>query len=356
MADTEKITPRRSPIVAAMPAARRAAVIITMLGGETASKVLDKLDDESLAKIRGELDQIPYLGRAELVEVIVEFLTDLREASAPYIEGREKARALAESLVDARRAASMPQTIAPETIEEEIDEEAQGNVWERLANRDSLQIGEYLGRLTPNLIAMILRKLPSVKCSEVLNAFSEDVLKAVMVKFIQPESGDPGLDAVVGRMVEMEFLNTRQGASDENSEHLESIGEILSLVPSDRRDVLVSFLKAEHEETLVHIQRSMFTIDTIPDILPRTAVPIVFREIDMDVAIKLIASLQGEFDAVSEYFLSNISARMADLIKDEIKGVEAMSDEEREELHRTFISKLMDLKRLGKIDTVAMAS
>ncbi|MEO1028171.1 MAG: FliG C-terminal domain-containing protein [Pseudomonadota bacterium] len=361
MADTEKKAPaspprKRSPIVESMPAARRAAIVLTMLGKDTATKVLNRLDDASLGKITAELNHIPYLGRRELVEVIIDFMGDLREASGPYIEGREKARELAGTLVDERRAAAMPKVLTSETIEEDIIEDIDGDVWERLANRSSIHIGDYLSRLTPNLIAMILRKLPSVKCSDVLNVFNEDVLRKVMVYMIQPEKKDPALDAVVGRMVEMEFLNTRQGQSAENAEHLESIGEILSLVPSERRDNLVEFLRAEHAETLEHIQRSMFTIEAIPQILPRTSVPVVFREMDMDDSIKLVASLQGQFDDVAEHFLSNISARMADLIKDELRGVETMSDEEKEELHRAFIGKLMDLKRLGKIETVAKAS
>ena len=167
---------------------------------------------------------------------------------------------------------------------------------------------------------------------------------------------DPELDAVVGRMVEMEFLNTAQGQSDERSEHLQTIGEILSLVPSERRDAVVDFLKAEHEETLVHIQKSLFTIDAIPSILPRAAVPVVFREIDMDQTIRLIASLQGAHSEIADFLLSNISSRMADMIRDELGGLGTLSEEEAEDTQRMFIGKLMELKRLGKIETMKEAA
>lgn len=356
--DKTKATPRRPSASANMSATRRAAIIIAMLSEPTAKNVMDKLDDVSLGKIIAELDHIPYMKRGELIDVIIDFLSHLRETSGAFIGGREATQEIVGKLVKLRQAEREDKENALPSLPDEdpADPVATDSVWLRLQKRDSQQIGDYLSNLTPNLISMILRKLPAVKCSEVLDALENDMLRKVMGYMIQPDRDDPELDAVVGRMVEMEFLNTAQGQSDERSEHLQTIGEILSLVPSERRDAVVDFLKAEHEETLVHIQKSLFTIDAIPSILPRAAVPVVFREIDMDQTIRLIASLQGEHSEIADFLLSNISSRMADMIRDELGSLGTLSEEEAEDTQRMFIGKLMELKRLGKIETMKEAS
>ena len=112
----------------------------------------------------------------------------------------------------------------------------------------------------------------------------------------------------------------------------------------------MSFLESEHEGKLIDIQKSLFTIEGLPETLPRNAIPIVMKELDAAMAVKLIASFQGEYDDVAEFFLSNISSRQATQIKDDVARVGGLSPEEAEAVQRDLLLKLMELKRDGVIN------
>ena len=58
---------------------QRAAVIIALLGEDAARPIVEKLDDAALAKVVSALEQISVLAREELVEIVIDFLTQLRQ-------------------------------------------------------------------------------------------------------------------------------------------------------------------------------------------------------------------------------------------------------------------------------------
>jgi len=200
------------------------------------------------------------------------------------------------------------------------------------------------------LIALIMRQMPVAQSSDIFSAMDDDKLPDVMGYLVNSGPEDPAIKEVVERMVEIEFLCAQQDVSDDDIEHLQSMGELLSLIPAAKRNKIVSYLETEHESKLHDIQKSLFTIEGLPEALPRNAIPIVVKEIDPDDFVKLVVSLQGEFGAVAEFLLDNISSRQAAQVKEDVAKKSALSEEETEEVQRNFLVKLMDLKRQGMIN------
>jgi len=331
---------------------QRAAVIIALLGEGAAKPIVEKLDDVALAKVVTALEHISILAREEQIEIVIDFLTQLRRNSGAMRGGAARAREVMSGIVEPGRltglfggapAAEMTQTYSSQA----------GDVWSRLRQREPRQLAEYLGGLTPNIIAMVLRKLDAGAASNILCLLPDAKVSLTLGHMVESSGADAGLDSVIERMIEIEFLNNQEeDAASSGEEYLETIGEVLSLIPDSKRDSLVEFLRTQHETKLPIIQKGLFTIEALPEILPRNSVPVVFREIDSAVLIKLLASLGNTYAAVSDYLLGNISSRMADSLRDEIKDVPAISQDAAEILQREFLTSLMDLKRRGLITMV----
>jgi len=166
---------------------------------------------------------------------------------------------------------------------------------------------------------------------------------------VETRKPDPGVDQVLGRMVEMEFLNVEQEVAEEDGENLTAVGELLSLISAEKRDSLVAFLRSKHEDKLKGIEKSIFTIEGLPDLLPKNAVPVVFREVDQSFLLKLLTSLQGAHAPVADFLLGNISSRMADQYRDDLSDAKQLAEEEAESVQREFLNILMGLKRRGLI-------
>lgn len=326
---------------------QRAAVVIALLGEEAALPIVEKLDDESLKRVTAALDDVALMPRDVLTEIVVDFLGQLRRTSGALLDGKASTETLVDRIVSERTRPAVTELQSDE--DEQKQPVGERSVWDKLAEKPSEQIARYLNKLTPNLISIVMRKMPVTKSSDVMNYLDDSKLESVMGYLVDVAAADPGIDTIVGKMIEMEFLNAEQDVGEEKTEHLEAVGELLSLIPSSKRDALMSFLKSEHESKLENIQRSLFTIEGIPEMLPRNAIPVVFREMDQNDVVKLMCTLTGEFADVSEYLLSNISSRMADQIKDDVSSREPPAPEEVEGIQRDFLTRLMNMKRQGKI-------
>lgn len=348
-----------SEVVQRYSPSQRAAIIIAMLGETAARPIIEKLDDAALARVATALENVSLLAKNELDEIVIDFLSQLRNSSGALLGGKAEVRELV-SMVSLSRQSTLPDlgdysvdgmspnedASATDMMFEEED------VWSRLAKKPSDQIGAYLSRLTPNLISLIVRKLDVTKSSEVLAHIDEEKLEPVMGYLVESDTPDPGIDAIVGRMVEMEFLNAQQDLAGESLEHLQSVGEILSLIPAARRENIMKFLKGRHEDKLDSIQRSLFTIEGLPDMLPRVSVPVVLREMEQSDVVKLIASMQGTHSKAADFILSNISSRMADQIRDELSEAKPLTPDEAETVQREFLTLLMSMKRSGVIEII----
>lgn len=326
---------------------QRAAVVIAMLGETAAKPIVERLDDDALAKVARGLESISFLDHAELAEVVIDFIIHLRKSEGALRGGPSRSREIISGVLEPGRLNMLFGGPA-----EESDEPAapsQNDVWSRVQEKDPEQLATYLAGLSPNLISIVLRKLDVSVSSDVLCFMEDDKVRPTLGYLVNADETDDAINSVVERMIEMEFLNAEQETSEEDAAHLESVGELLSLLPSVKRDGLVDFLKTEHEAKLEGIQQSMFTIEGLPELLPRASVPVVFKEIEGPEMLKLLTSLSGEQQAVQDYLLGNISSRMADQIRDDLSDAEAPGQDEIDGIYRDFLSKLMSLKRRGLI-------
>lgn len=337
--------------------AQRAAVIISVLGEEAAKPIIEKLDSNALETVETMLDTVNSMPAPVTAKIIIDFIEFLSGTPGAVLTGKNQVRKLI-SQIEGMRTESIGDMDVGDDGFAQLDLGALGlddeeTVWERLEKHEPARIAAYFDRLTPNLIALILRQMPVSLSSDIFSAMDEDKLPGVMGYLVDSKPEDPAIKAVLERMVEIEFLCAQQSVSDSDVEHLQSMGELLSLIPANRRDKIVTFLKSEHEGKLHDIQKSLFTIEGLPDALPRNAVPIVVKEIDPEEFVKLIVVLQAEQGEVASFFLDNISSRQAAQVKEDVAKKGALSEEEAELIQRDLLVKLMELKRQGVINMLS---
>ncbi len=350
--DPAGVAPEATPAIdTRITPSQKAAAIIAVLGEEAAKPIVEKLNEADLARIMTALEQISVLPRRELVKIVADFLHQLSESIGAVRGGRDQARSLISALLGPERASGLLEGGLDEPSAEPNSPDA---VWIQMQARDSVRVAGYLDGLTPNIIAIILRKLDVAKTSEILTHIDEAKIVPVMRFLMSPQDEDPGLEAVIARMLQLEFLNA--GAVSEGGQEawLEQIGELLTLVPQERRERILEYLKTEHEARLPTIQKGLLSLDALPDILPRAAVPTIFREMDNEILISFLKMASERAPQLGEFLLSSISSRMADQLRDELESRKASPAQDVEEIERQFLAALMELRQRGTI-TLEMA-
>lgn len=330
---------------------QRAAVVIAMLGETAAKPIVEMLDDDAIANIAASLETITFLAREQLVEIVIDFLRQLRLSSGSLRGGADSARKILEGVLDEPRLRLVYGADQMQDIEEPAAPilDNLSDIWAELAKREAPQTAAYLSGLTPNIIALILRNLETTLCSELICLLPEEVQTKVLGEMVNPPPASPDIDSVIARMVKMEYLQAPEVASADDTTQLQTVGEMLSLVPNERRQSLMGFLKESHSDKVDPIQRGMFAIEDLPKILNRNQVPVLFKSLDQAFLLEVLTCLQAQYADVAEYFLSNISNRMADQMKSELERIKAPDQAAAEQIEKDFLTKMMELKRDGVI-------
>jgi len=149
--------------------------------------------------------------------------------------------------------------------------------------------------------------------------------------------------------VRMEFLLVPEDDEEDGEAHLATVGEMLSLMPNDRRSSLMDFVKQSHAGAVEPIQKGMFEISDIPVMLNRNQVPVLFKQIEPMEILNILNCLENEYPEVAKYFLSNISNRMADQMKGDLELMKAPSPAVSEQIQKDFLMQMMAFKRDGLI-------
>lgn len=330
---------------------QRAAVVIAMLGETAAKPIVERLDDAAIANIAASLETITVLAREQLIEIVIDFLRQLRLNSGSLRGGSESARKILSGVLDEPRLQLVygGQTPAVDASMDAPKLDSFSDIWAELAKREPSKTAAYLAGLTPNIIALILRHLETTMCSELICLLDEDVQTKVLGEMVDPPPASPDIDSVIARMVKMEYLQAAEVAAADDTTQLQSVGEMLSLVPNERRKSLMSFLQQAHAEKVDPIQRGMFAIEDLPKILNRNQIPVLFKSLEQAFLMDVLNCMQAQYADVAEYFLTNISNRLADQYRSELERLTAPDAAAAEQIEKDFLTKLMELKRDGVI-------
>lgn len=325
---------------------QRAAVVVAMLGETAAKPIVELLDDEDIANIAASLETITFLAREQLIEIVIDFLRHLRHTNGALRGGAGSGRKILEGVLDEPRLKLVfggeEEDLSPVTGP---DLDSFPAIWAEFARRDPPKIASYLSGLTPNIIALVLRNVDTTLCSELICLMDEDTQTKVLGEMVNPPPQSPDIDGVIARMVKMDFLQAPEVVETDDDSQLGTIGEMLSLVPGQRRQTLMGYLQSSHAEKVDQIQRGMFAVEDLPKILPRNQIPILFKSLEQGFLLQVLTVMQANYAEVVEYFLSNISSRMADTYRDELSRAKALGDEEAEQIEKDFLTKMMELKR-----------
>lgn len=330
---------------------QRAAVVIAMLGEAAAKPIMDRLDDHAVINIAASLESIEYMPREQLVEIVIDFLQHLRQSSGSFRTDSESTKEFLTNVLDGPRLNLIYGS--GETLEEQVPEpenlEDYSRLWEKFSKREPAHIVKYLSGLTPNIIGLILRNVDSTLCSEIICMLDEDLQTKILGEMVDPPPPSYEIDSVVARMVRMEFLLVPEDDEEDGDAQLQTVGEMLSLMPNERRASLMNYVEQSHANKVEQIQKGMFEITDIPQFLPRNQVPVLFKQIDPPVILEVLNCLQAEYKEVADFFLSNISNRMADQMKGDLQRMKAPSAAVSEQIQKDFLMQMMAFKRDGLI-------
>ena len=218
-----------------------------------------------------------------------------------------------------------------------------GAVWDRLANIPIPTLVNYLRDELPQAVAMILGRVPPQHAARAMASLPEPLADEVALRMVRMESIHNSVLADIEQTLERELVGSLGGTTGHDSTSV--LAELLDC--SDRALVarVLATLEEAEPEAAARIRKTMFTFDDLVRVDPAT-LGVLISECAVE---KLAVALSAATPAIRELFLSGMSERAANMLRDEIETMPTPRKKAVEDAQAEIIQLTKRLAEEGRI-------
>lgn len=294
----------------------KAAVLLLTLDHATAGKMLKSLPTETVEEVTRVLASLGEVPPELSMSVIEEFYA-LRMAAQTVKEGGlDYAKSLLKESLDPKMA---------DRVIQQIQTQVQRTPFAFLQKAESENLLTFIQDEHPQTIALIVSHLPHHKASEILVGLPPQKQVEVVRRVANMEQTNPDVIREVEAGLESRLSNMLQH-SMERVGGVETVAEILNLCDRSSEKTIMEGIEAEDPDLVEQIRRLMFVFEDVM-LVNDKGIQAVLKEVDND---ELGLALKTASEPLKEKIFSNMSARAADLIKEDMQymGPVRLSDVE----------------------------
>ena len=320
MAKTEEIT-----------GVQKAAILLIALGPDKSSNVFKHLKEDEIEQLTLEIANTRSVSPAMKDAVLDEFYEVCLAQQYIAEGGIGYAKDLLEKALGSERA---------KDVIGKLTASLQVRPFEFVRKTDASQLLNFIQDEHPQTIALILSYLSSNQASAIISALAPDKQTDVAKRIAQMDRTSPDVIKEVEKVLEQKL------ASLVNQDYtivggVDSIVDILNTVDRGTEKHIMESLEIEDPELADEIRKKMFVFEDILSLDDRS-IQRVLREVDNN---ELAVALKGSNEEVQNLIFSNLSKRLATMIREhmDFMGPVRMKDvEEAQQKIVNIIRKLED--------------
>ena len=313
----------------------RAAVLMMVVGDEEAAAILQKLDPDEVRQLGTAMMAVADVSEWEMAQVLDDFTGRAQERSAIQFDPRPKLETVVTRALGPERAGTVLASILPPEPAESIS---------ALAWMDATEIAGMLEDEHPQIAAVLLAHLDPAVAAQVLEMLPEAIQPQVLRRVARLGPVTPDAIATLTQLLERHagqpkrVAGVRMGGAREAAKIMSSARKITE------QKVMPKLAKIDREIARA-IEEAMFVFDNLLELDDKN-MGTLLRNIDSDV---LVRSLKGVDEAARTRFLSCMSSRAADTIRDEMEARGPMKMAEVLDAQKAMIAVARQLVKDGTI-------
>ena len=311
----------------------KAAVLLLALGPDNGKPIWQELDEVEIRQLSRAMVRLGSITQQMLDDLLVEFVTKV--SSTGSISGNaESTEQLLLSFLNSDRV---------DTIMEEIRGPAGRNIWEKLSNVQEDILCNYLKNEYPQTIAVVLSKISTDHASRVLGLLPDELSLDVVQRMLALDPVQKEILEKIEATLKTEFMSTLSHTQRRDSH--EQMAEIFNSFDRQTEARFMTSLEDSNRDSAEKIKELMFTFEDLAR-LDGTAIQTLLQAIDKK---ETALALKGSNDTVKEFFLSNMSARAAKLMADDMEAMGPVRLKDVDEMQAKIVSTAKDLSARGEI-------
>ncbi|HNQ09659.1 MAG TPA: flagellar motor switch protein FliG [Giesbergeria sp.] len=312
-----------------------AAIFLMSLGEEEAAEVFKHLSPKEVQKLGETIAQMRSVSREKVDEVINKFSNVAAAQSLLVSDTGNYVRAVLKRALGEDKAGLL------------IDRILQGgdvSGIESLKWMDPLSVAELLRNEHPQIVAAILVHLDHEQSAAVIKQFTERQRSEVMLRVATLE----GIQPMALKDLNEVLFKVLAGGDKIRKTSLGGVktaAEIINLLGTNIDTAVLESIRAHDPDLAQKIMDKMFVFDDVAKLDDR-AIQTVLKEIASET---LIVALKGAAPELREKFLSNMSSRAAEALREDLESRGPMRLSEVEAQQKEILKTVRRLSDEGQI-------
>lgn len=338
-----QIAPLPAPAGSGAPAVlsrrAKAAIVVRVLLNEGADVPLEELPEDLQARLTQQMGSMRVVDRDTLAAVIDEFAEEVSRIGLSFPGGIAGALNALDGKISRQTA---------ERLRKEAGVRQAGDPWKRLAEMSPDSLVPILENESTEVAAVMLSKLPVSLSAELLGRLPGPEARRITYAVSLTSSVTPDAVDRIGLSLAMQLDASPMTAFDQGP--VERVGAILNSSTTLTRDDVLSGLDEKDAGFATAVRKAIFTFANIPGRIAPRDIPKVMREVDQTrLVIALAGAPAAGYEATKEFVLENMSGRMADQLREEIKEAGTIKPADAEEAMSGIVNAIRDMESRGEL-------
>ena len=284
----------------------RSAILLMSLGEDEAAEVFKYLAPREVQKLGAAMASLRQVTRDQIADVLQDFVLEAEQHSALSLDSSEYIRSVLNKALGNDKAAGLIERILQGGDTSGIE----GLKW-----MDSTAVAELIRHEHPQIIATILVHLDRDQASEVLALFTERLRNDVVLRIATLDGIQPAA------LRELNDVLTKLLSGSENIKRspmggVRTAAEILNYLGGVHEESVIEAVRNYDSDLAAKIVEEMFVFENLLDVEDRS-IQVLLKEIGSE---SLIIALKGAPVELREKFFKNMSARAAELLREDLES------------------------------------
>lgn len=313
----------------------KAAMLLITLGQEKSAKIFKYLKEEEIENLTLEIANM----RTVLPETKEQILEEFYQICIAQQYITEGGISYAKSILEK----ALGEDKAQEVISK-LTLSLQVRPFDFVRKTDPSQLLNFIQSEHPQTIALILSYLKPSQAAAVVSSLPQDKQAEVAKRIAMMDRTSPDVIKEVERVLEKKLAAL---LTDDTSDvgGVDAIVEILNAVDRTTEKNIMETLEVDNIELAEEIKKKMFVFEDVITLDSRS-IQRVLREVENN---ELAVALKGAKEEVQNVIFTNLSKRLAEMIKEEMEFMGPVRIKDVEEAQQKIVNVIRRLEETGEI-------
>ncbi len=312
----------------------KAAIILFCLGEEAAGRIFTEFTDDEIRRVTKMMTSISHIPANVKKDVFDQFNKDRIESSGLFVKGNEFAQ----------KALAITGTERSEQLLDQLLSGAEKKPLETIALMQARMVAGLLEREHPQTIALVLSTQHVQHASEILSYLPEELQADVVYRIAKLEKVSPDVITQIEEALQRE-IGRGVGKEQKQVGGIDKVVDLLGHLENNLDSEILETIEETDIDMAEEIRKKMFTFENLLALDGRS-LQMILREVNND---SLTMALKTASEEMKEKIFSNMSARAADMIRDDLDAMGPVRLSEVEAMQQSIVKIAMKLEEEGKL-------